>query len=1277
MKYPYYRIFLFFLLFLGQSKSLIAQGKIRINIPINWSNEENSKNNETSIFPPLFEGAQYSDNNPIPKLVHKIKIPKSDLANVSILDINKAELQKKLFDPTWHVPNQIDIHTAIEKEKNNYYLNLIFPPIILENSQYFKITGINIEIKLDSYQITEKRDAEFADISNLADGNIFKFAVEESGIHKITYEQLSNIEGFPLDFNPNNLQLFGNPGGPNPEAIKDPRYDDLIENAIFISGSDDGTFDNGDYIIFYGHGPDHKMVNEVGEIIHKENIYDDHNYYFLKIGEAPGLRVKTRENTNQNVEKSTISDESIRYEKDYYNLLNDFESTQGSGQLWFSEKYSSGNNQDFSSFFKDENLNTSYPVNFQYQFAGRGASRSSANLKIDNVNHSLSFSSVSISNIESRYADLDRTSFTQELKNNNPSVILEFNGLGATGWLDYIQMTYRKNIVYNGQPISFRNFESANESKFGFEIISNEPDLNIWDITHPEAIFSQSYEQLNNKVSFSYTSSGIHEFVAFNVNDISLSPEFMEQIDNQNLHGIFEADLAIIYYDEFKEQAERLAEHRREHNNYNVALTPVSSVYNEFSSGKVDPTAIRNFARMLYTRDEDFNYLLLFGDGSFDYKHIRPNEYGNQNFIPVFETKESLSPINAFPTDDYYALLDENEGDNLIGQLDIAVGRLTVRSEDEARKVVDKLINYDNNPETYGDWRLRVGFASDDEDWNLHFRDADFIAEKVRSKYTDFNLEKIYFDAFPQISTPGGERYPDATERLDQNIYKGMLTLCYLGHGGPKGWAQERVLKIDDIENWDNANKNPLIVSATCSFTGFDDPKITSAGEISFLKEKTGAIGLFTTVRSVYANQNKRLTEAVFDTIFSRVEGNYLPIGEILRRAKNSNSADTVNVNARKFLLVGDPSMKLALPQNKVSITSFNGQEINSAYNPDTIKALQKIEFEGYVSDPSGNILSDFDGNVFCSVFDKAVNAKTLGNNANSTPTDFKIQNTVLFKGKAKAQNGNFRFEFYIPSDINFEIGNGKISLYAENSQLDAKGMFENFFIGGSEESGKDDTPPLVQVFLNNEQFKSGGISDANPILFVKLFDDYGINVSGVSIGHDLTAELDGDSKKRYVLNDFYESEANDFRYGSLRFPLNNLELGHHTIKVKAWDLSNNPGEGYLDFIVIEDPNISLVNVLNYPNPFTNSTNFQFEHNLPNTPLEINIDIYDIQGKLIQSLYYETPDGGYRIDDINWDLTDGYNAGISNGVYLFKVRLSAPNEGIFKESEFEKMIILR
>ncbi len=1277
MKYPYNRIILFLLIYSVAANFLVAQSKIRHNIPIKWSSSLIYENSSESIFPPLFDKAQYSNNNPVPIIVHKIKIPQADYANVLLLDIIKEPLPENLFDPSWEIQKSINFHSSIEKEKNNYYLNLIFSPMLFENGQYYKVNQVNIDISLTQKKLTAKRNPEFADISNLADGQIFKFSVSENGMHKITYDQLSKINNFPLDINPAHLQLLGNPGGANPEAIKDPRYDDLVENAIYISGAEDGSFDPEDYILFYAYGPDNWDITDEGNFRYAKNIYDDYNYYYLKVGDSPGLRIKDRPNANHNIQKSRISDAFIRYEKDYYNLLNDFESTQGSGQLWFAEKYAPGNDQDFSNTFRDNDLNTEFPVNFMYQFAGRGAGRSTANLKVNDKNHILSFSSVAISNIESRYADLDRTSFTEDLNSNSPSVILEFSGSGSTGWLDFIQMDYRKNLNYNGQPLGFRNHESANENKFGFEINTNESGLSIWDVTSPDAVVSQGFEQSNNKVSFSYNASGTHEFVAFNENQISLSPEFVEKIDNQNLHGIFEADLAIIYFDDFKEQAERLAQHRESHNNYKVVLTPVSSVFNEFSSGKVDPSAIRNFARMLYTRDDDFNYLLLFGDGSFDYKHTRPNEYGDQNFVPVFETRESLSPINAFPTDDYYALLDENEGDNLIGQLDIAVGRLTVRSEEEAEKIVDKLINYDNNPQTLGDWRLRLGFASDDEDWNLHFRDADFIAEKVRSKYSDYNLEKIYFDAFPQISTPGGERYPDATQRLDQNIYKGMLTLCYLGHGGPRGWAQERVLKIDDIENWDNENKNPLIVSATCSFTGFDDPKITSAGEISFLKENTGAIGLFTTVRSVYANQNKRLTEAVFDTIFSKVDGKYLALGEVLRRAKNSNSADTVNINARKFLLVGDPSMQLALPQNKINVTAFNSQDINSEYIPDTVKALQKIEFDGYVSDPNDVIISEFNGNVFCSVYDKALNAKTLGNNYNSTPTDFKIQNTVLFKGKAKAQNGNFHFEFYLPADINFELGKGKISLYAENGQLDAKGMFEDFYIGGSEESGKDDSPPIVQVFLNNDQFKSGGITDANPTLFVKLSDDYGINVSGVSIGHDLTAELDGDSKQRYVLNDFYESVANDYRYGTVRFPLSNLETGLHSIKVKAWDLSNNPGEGYLEFLVIDNPDIGLVNVLNYPNPFIYGTTFQFEHNVPNTPLEITIDIFDIQGKLVQTLSYQTPDGGYRIDDIRWDLSDGNNAGISSGIYLFKIRLSAPEEDITKESKFEKLVIIR
>jgi len=321
-----------------------------------------------------------------------------------------------------------------------------------------------------------------------------------------------------------------------------------------------------------------------------------------------------------------------------------------------------------------------------------------------------------------------------------------------------------------------------------------------------------------------------------------------------------------------------------------------------------------------------------------------------------------------------------------------------VQTLEEANNLVDKVIHYETASSTLGDWRLRVGFTADDEDSNLHINQADEIARKVEGNEPIVNQEKVYFDAFQQISTPGGQRYPQAETTLKENIFKGQLILNYLGHGGNKGWAQERVLKLSDIEAWNNPDKMPVLITATCSFTSYDDPTIVSAGEAAILKEKSGAIALFTTTRAVYASQNKKLTEAAFDTIFSADNGTNIRLGEILRRAKNS--VDTVNVNSRKFALMGDPTMRLAYPQNRITIDKINGKDL-SEIAQDTFGALEKIEITGRVTDFVNNPMLDFNGRLDLTLFDKSTPISTLANDGSSSTKVFKLRNNILFKGSA------------------------------------------------------------------------------------------------------------------------------------------------------------------------------------------------------------------------------------------------------------------------------------
>ncbi|RME94057.1 MAG: hypothetical protein D6772_15135 [Bacteroidetes bacterium] len=656
------------------------------------------------------------------------------------------------------------------------------------------------------------------------------------------------------------------------------------------------------------------------------------------------------------------------------------------------------------------------------------------------------------------------------------------------------------------------------------------------------------------------------------------------------------------------------------------------------------------------------------------------------NLVPVYQ-RDRNHEIEGYPADDFYAIFSGISGrDPLAADLSIGVGRLPAKNAAEANAIVEKIVQYDTNPDYMLDWRTRMTFVGDDEDGATHSDDADSAAEVVNALNPTYNLNKLYLDLFPQESTAAGDRYPTVKAELERAIFRGSVVTTYLGHGGPRGWAQERVLDIPAIQNWRNSDRLSLFLTATCTFGDFDNSAFVSAGEELLLNSRGGAIALLTTTRPVYAHRNSALTNNSLRELLAQdtLSGNYPRLGDVIRRAKNKLSTPTSFSNERKFMLMGDPAQQLALPRFYVQTNTINGQQMDSVQR-DTLSALEEVTVTGQIVDLEGNLLRTFNGTVYPTVYDKAISASTLRNDPQgSPPRTYSVRKNVLFRGQAKVIDGKFSFSFVLPKDINFAFGEGKISYYAADTEqgMDAGGSETRFIIGGSNPTGLvDDTPPLVEVFLNSEDFVAGSQVDPNPLLLVKLSDDLGINVAGNSIGHDLEGFLNEDTQNSYLLNDFYEAATGDYTKGEVRFPLRELEPGTYTMKVRAWDVANNVGEGQTDFVVAGDGKIALERVLNYPNPFTDHTCFQFDSSLAGEDLEVLIQIYTVSGRQVKTIEALLPanDGALRLDDcIEWDGRDDYGDVLARGVYLYKIRVRASSGDVRSgESEFEKLVILK
>lgn len=1259
-----------------------------INLYLDWESEPSLVqffgNQELYVW--KFEGAESHPTLPeFPVYSNRIRLNQPSVARFNIIKqyTSEIDLSKSTFKDS--IPTNLDIWYKSEKDRGQNFLSFGFLPIYKDGSRYFRVDSMQLSIELTPDQSIQSRSGGFKANSVLRDGTFYKMAVYQTGIHRIGYSDLSDIGINPEDIDPKNIKIYGHSGGMVPEPNDAERVDDLEEMSIFISGESDGKFDQDDYIILYAVGPDRlEMDPETKTLQLTKNVYSTASYLFITATGSAGKRIINQPNGSPGSYVTSTFDDYIRYEEDRVNIGEVSQFTSGGGKNWYGDLYRNQRERSYNNIFTFPGLVTSQPVRVKAEFIGRCPSSNRFFLDVNGqtLQSNLIFST-NIGDADSDYAKTgvisDQVNATSEQLSATiryPDVQNQF----CEGWLDYIEMQAKRQIIFNGTPFIFRDFDSADAGSVTYNI-SGSNSAKIWDITDVFSPIDRGFEGNGNNITMHINEPpALRQFIIFTDNSNLPKPQPMGLVENQNLHSLQRADMIVIYHEQFAQESKRLADHRRNFTGLVVEEVNIEQIYNEFSGGALDPGGIRDFVRMLYERDPNFKYLLLFGDASYDYRNILSEEGQSQNFVPTWQTSNSLNPISTFPTDDFYGLLDPQEGGNLAGAVDIAIGRLPANTERNASIMVDKIIGYESDPSSFGDWRLRITFSADDADGNRHITDSDLIATESAAKHPLFNQDKIYLDAYPRVITPGGARFPAAKEAINQNMFKGHLIFNYLGHGGATGLAQERIMTLEDITSWTNRDKLTLFITATCTFAPFDDPNRTSAGEQTMLVEDGGTVGLLTTTRAVFATSNRRLTQSVYNTIFERINGEYPLLGEVLRLSKNATSADTSQANARKFILLGDPGMRLALPKYNVSTLSINGKPIDPA-TPDTLKATGKYTITGMVTDINGQLLENFSGTVNPTIYDKPVTLSSLGQSSGSNARNFTLQRNIIFKGAATVTNGLFSFTFIMPKDINYEIGPGKISYYAHDGYLDDAGGYDfNVLVGGTAKGNNiTDSPPMVDLYMNSEDFAFGGITDANPILYAKLEAANGINFTGNSVGHDLTAIIDDDESNSIILNDFYESELDDFTKGVVRFPLKDLEPGPHNIRLKAWDVVNRSAEGYLEFVVVDNENFTIKNLYNYPNPFNRHTTIQFEHNNSFAPMDVQVLIYTVSGRMVKSMEKRIVPTDFLIRDIDWNGQDNYGQRLANGVYLYKVKVSIESPDgsrTVKESDFQKMVIL-
>lgn len=1059
------------------------------------------------------------------------------------------------------------------------------------------------------------------------------------------------------------------------EANSGSYQDDLVENAIEIVDGGDGILNGADHILFYAEGPNGWKKDSINQrFSHVKNLYSDKSYYFLTIG-SNGKRIRTGAILNNPSITVTSFSERYFHELDSVNFL-------GSGKEWFGEEFADAPGKTLNRQFT-VNLSTLQPnsaIILQSNLIARSAGAGS---RFDIRMNNQPVGQVNVNAVSGgQYDHFAREAVAvHSLSAGQSPVIIQYTyvpgSFNSQGWLNWFEIFTRRNISFNGtEQLLFRDWLSVGNNVVEFIVSNAGTGSSAWEITDPLNPVKMPGNPVNNEFHFRNITDRLREYIAFNSSDL-LIPTAEGRVPNQNLHQTTPKNLLIVSHSSLLIQAQRLAALHEQRHGMRVLVVSTEQVFNEFSGGSPDPTAIRDLVKMYHDkyRNDPANklkYLLLFGDASYDYKSRLSV---NGNLVPAYQSSATLDPLSTYTSDDFFGFLDDHEDINsglVINELDIGIGRIPAKNIEEAKNFVDKVYVY-HEPQSLGPWRNNLSFVADDEDQNLHMQDAEIITAAAATINPLFNQQKIYLDAYRQESGPGGSRYPQAIQASNNHVLNGTLIWNYNGHGGATRLAEETILDQQIVNSWTNTNRLPLFITATCDFAPYDNPGINSIGENILLRPKTGAIALMTTTRVVFAFSNRIINNNYLQfALQPDAGGKYRSLGEAVKDVKNytyQTSGDIVN--NRKFTLLGDPALTLGFPLYKVKATKVNGLPVSLV---DTLNSMETVTIEGEVTDYQGNLLNNFSGRVYPVVFDKSQTVTTLGNDPGSIPVPFSTQTNALFKGKASVTHGRFIFTFKVPRDINFQYGNGKLSLYAEDGAIDGHGMFTGFIVGGGGNTiTGDNEGPRIQPFLNDEKFVNGGLVNQFPVLLLKLSDSSGVNTVGTGVGHDIVATLDNDNNQYFILNDFYEAELNSYQKGTIRFQLPELSPGPHSIRIKAWDVLNNSSEVILEFTVASDEGLTLDHVLNYPNPFTTHTQFWFEHNRPGQDLIATVEIYTLTGSLIKTIRKTINSPGNRSNDLEWNARDEYGQRVARGVYFYKLTLAAP--GNRKKEKMEKLVI--
>ena len=1140
----------------------------------------------------------------------------------------------------------VDVETFVGVERGKGMLDISFIPVRRQGTRYEKLISAQIVINATRTARTNARaqadaTARYAASSRLASGKWVKVSITEDGLYQLSRASLRKM-GFT---NPDNVHLYGYGGHLLPELVREgTHHDDMVEVPLYYNSPTDCW-------LFWGNG----LVSWSGDI-RTVNTYARSACYFLTEEDTPST-IETL-NTMQTLSRQTYGTTRAHtlYEKDEAAW-----SAMGR-HLFGGDNYANGNSHTYSLEATDPTGDGKLTVVFT------GSENTSNNVSIT-VNGT-SVGTLTVTPIGD-YISATSTTRHFDLTSMGTPAKLSVNlrsEAGKKARLDYLAYNYDRNISITGKGfVDFSNGTYGGAARFSIT------GTNVKVIRTGSVGVKDALVKCTKKDGTFYADvdDGSQHFVAFSTSATFPEPTVVGNIDNQDLHSLDSLDMVIIIPASGKllSEARRLAEAHTRYDGLRVAIVRADQIFNEFSSGTPDPTAYRLFLKMLYDKAADKGiaprYLLLFGDCAWDNRMLS-NAWRNSNpddYLLCYESENSFSDTKSYVMEDYFGLLDDGEGNNILREKsDLGVGRFPVVTASAAKIMVDKCITYMSN-QNAGPWRNLIYMLGDDGDENEHMRYANNVAENIIDKFPKMEVHKIMWDAYKRASSANNNTYPEATRQIKKQMKDGALVMNYTGHAAAYGFSHEFVLLREDFETT-KSTRLPLWITCACDVMPFDS-YTSNIGESAVLNPSGGALAFYGTTRTVFASQNYNMNRYFMQYLLSSntrsagTERNR--IGDAIRLAKNSIISDGREAgyleNKLQYALLGDPALTMGNPLQSVIVDEINGQDIDGT--PIPLKAGERVRLSGHIEQADGTTMTGFNGIVHTRLFDNEETIVCLNNAGATEAFTYTDRNGLLHESQDSVRAGVFSEEFIIPIDINFSGEAGRFVFYAIDAEngIEANGYNEDIPLGGIvDNTDFDKEGPEIYVYLNDEGFQNGGKVNATPLFVAQITDPSGISASGNGIGHDLSLCIDGKSDLTYNVNEYYTHEFGDFTRGTVAYSIPQLENGLHTLTFRAWDVLNNTSQTSLDFVVDDGMKTNIMRLMASQNPAVTSTNFMVSVDLPGSECDYVIEVFDFSGRCVWK-HEDSASGEGGIYTVTWNLTNGAGAKVDTGIYLYRCQV--------------------